>query len=403
MTPAEIRERLESLRAAGAELGKRPAEEILDVLAGLLDAWCAPTSSLRSGLARALPAATGFSPEVCREGLDLALGAWSGERLRELVDRELGDAAAHAVGAETTAVLLAGALPPPSFGALIAPLLLRSPVLVRTAAHDPVTAAHLARSIAAADPALGRCIEIVRFPHDDAACLDAFLEAALSVATGSDETVRSVAARVRAPRRCVQHGHGVSLIALGIETQPDVCARIAYDVAIWDQLGCLSPVGVWVLGGRARAGDVAARLAEELDRIESRLPRGNIPTAAAAASAQQRAHAEMRAAAGRPVRVHAGASYTVVAEDDATLRSAPLHRFVRVHPVADEDELVEALRPLAPWLAGMAVEPASPAMRRTAQRLGPTRICRVGELQAPEFAWPRDRQPILRSLLPDGR
>ncbi len=99
-----------------------------------------------------------------------ALAGWTGDALRSLLDRELGgiealegSALRNASGFEVTSVLLAGSLPSPTLLGLLAPLLLRSPVLAKTSAHDPVTAGLVADSVAAADPELGACIEIVSF------------------------------------------------------------------------------------------------------------------------------------------------------------------------------------------------------------------------------------------------
>src|SRR5690606_17223353 len=81
---------------------------------------------------------------------------------------------------------------------------------------------------------------------------------------------------------------------------------VALDVALWDQLGCLSPIAAYVLGERRAAERFAEALAAALAALERRMPRGRVEPAAAAAIARERAEAEMRAAAGEPVVVHAG-------------------------------------------------------------------------------------------------
>jgi hypothetical protein len=191
----------------------------------------------------------------------------------------------------------------------------------------------------------------------------ALLEADCVVAAGSDATVRAVAALVAPPRRLVGYGHRLSVAAVGEvathgDALEDAAQRAACDVALWDQLGCLSPLSLFVVGGGADAADrVGDALARALAEAEQRWPRGEIGPAAAAAVVQERAEAEMRAAAGRAVAVHAGpgTSWTVVREDDARLRPAPLHRFVRVQPVAAPGELLDALEPLAGHLAAVGL------------------------------------------------
>ncbi len=242
----------------------------------------------------------------------------------------------------------------------------------------------------------------------------AFLEADCVAATGSDETIASIAARVRPPRRFVGHGHRVSVAVLGPailggRNLEGVAAALALDVALWDQLGCLSPVAAYVVGGvSARrgatgAGTVAEAVAAALAEIETRLPRGRVQREDAAAIAQARSEAEMRAAAGRAVTLLRDASdaFTVVCEADARARSAPLHRFLRVHPVGGVEDLLDALRPLGPHLAGVALDGFGDVTSDVASALaalGASRICAPGRLQAPPLAWHHDGQPVLLPL-----
>ena len=62
--------------------------------------------------------------------------------------------------------------------------------------------------------------------------------------------------------------------------------------------------------------------------------------------------------AGNRVALHSGVgtAWTVVREDSAEIRPAPLHRFVRVHPVADLTALIGALSPLSPHLAAVSID-----------------------------------------------
>ncbi len=419
---AEVRAALARLRGAGAALRARPASATLDALARLLDSWRDPESKARLSLDSALPEATGFTLEIVRAGLSHALdgtggsdgSGWSGAALRALVAQELGGLDAlegrgvpRVLGPDVTSVLLAGALPTPTLLSLLAPLVVRSPVLARTSSHDPVTARVVAASLAEADPLLGDCLEVVQFPAGDGAAMDAFLAADCVVATGSDETVARVAERVRPPRRLVAHGHRMSVAAVGPEAlrgpaRAAACDRLAFDVALWDQLGCLSPVSVWAVTTESGLVDrLAEDLARALAETQMRLPRGRVPVEAAAACARERSEAEMRAAGGRRVAVYGGGpgeTWCVVREDDATIRPAPLHRFVRIHPVPDLDALEDALRPLGRHLAAVALEGFGPETGAAEVRLlalGASRTCPAGSMQSPPLDWRRDGMGVL--------
>lgn len=403
MNPEALSTKRTQLDAAGRALRARPVGETLDALCRALDAWSDPESNWRKRLAEELPPVTGFSPETVQEGVRIGLAHWDGAALRKLVERER---CTEATGFETTALFLAGSIPMPSLVQMLAPLVLGSPVLAKSAARDPVTPSLFAASIAEADALLGECVAAVQFSGEDAACVAELLDCTCIVATGSDETVAAVRARVPDGARLVEHGHRLSLAALGPDAGrrdalDGVASRLAVDIALWDQLGCLSPIAVYVVGERA-ASDVAEALAEKLAGLEGRMPRGTIEPAGATAFAQERAEAEMRAASGK-VQLYAGDAdaWAVVLEPTAGLRPAPLHRFVRVLPVVDAAGVTRAAAPYAPHLAGVAMEgfgTESEAVSSAFRALGASRICRPGALQAPPLGWNRGGHGVLRSL-----
>ena len=99
-------------------------------------------------------------------------------------------------------------------------------------------------------------------------------------------------------------------------------------------------------------------LADALANKQALCPRGLIAKDVAADIARERSEAEMRSALGRPTRLLAssGTEWTIVVEDDCRLRPAPLHRFIRVMPARGFGDLLEALSPIAPVLAGVALD-----------------------------------------------
>jgi hypothetical protein len=410
---ADLRERLASLREAGRTLRERPARKTLDALAQLLDAWRDPASAWRRALEAELPAATGFSPEVVREGLARGLAGWSGDALRALVLAELGGEAAlegagriAVCGFDATSVILAGSIPMPTLLALVAPLALRSPVLAKAAARDLVTPRLVLRSLEAVDAELARALAVVTLPGHDPELVAALLEAECVALVGSDASVEALRARARGARRIVARGHRLSLAALGLRASRgralrEAAAGLAQDIALWDQLGCLSPVSVHVVGPDREAPDrVAEAMAEAMAAAETRWPRGRVDPATAAAIADARDTAELRGAGGRRVAVLAssGTAWTVVREDGAELRPSPLHRFVRVHPAESGERLRAALAPVSRHLAAVAVAgfgPETAGVARALAALGASRVCAPGTCQSPPLAWHHDGEGVL--------
>lgn len=246
-------------------------------------------------------------------------------------------------------------------------------------------------------------------PAHDPACTRALLQAECVVAMGSDETLAGLSASLPDGHRWVAHGHRLSIAVLGEEATAtpeieSVAEGLARDTALWDQLGCLSPIAVYVVGGGARACQrMANALAAALAVAETRWPLGRIPVEAAAQRAHEIEVARMRAAAGPEVSLYEGSNgrWAVACEGDAQSRAAPLHRFLRVHPVEDLAALKVSLRPLAPHLAGVALAgfgKQQEVAEHVLSGLGASRLCIPGQLQAPPLGWRRDGRPVLLPL-----
>jgi hypothetical protein len=405
---AALQHTLMRLRAAGGSLRRQPRGERVATLGRVLERFRDPHSEERRALEAGLPEAAGFAPATLCAGLDLALRGWTSRALFALVEDELErpGKARVASGFPATAVLLGGALPTPTLLALVGPLVLGSPVLARVSSHDPLTAQVFARALAAEDPALGAALEVVSFPSDDADAMAALLSAECVVAYGSDATMQAVTARTTPTQRLVRHGHRLSVAVLGEDAQAGAALEraadaLALDVALWDQQGCLSPVALYLLGAEQVPGALLDLLADAFERAAARLPRGRLDARAAAALAHARDTAELRAAADPAVALRAGSAFTLVAEPDARFRGSPLQRFLRIHPVAGPEPLLEALAPLAPHLAAVGIAGLGPLAGRLGPELaahGASRICPLGAMQAPPLGWSHDGQGVLLPL-----
>jgi len=407
-SPGEVRAALERLRRGSRALRRQPLHARVQALGRVLERFRARDSVERRQLERELPEATGFTAATVREGLALALAEFSAAALETLVERELGTLgkARLATGFDATAVMLGGGVPTPTLLALATPLLLGSPVLARSSSHDPVTARVFASALAAEAPALAQSLELVAFPSDDNAALHELLAAPCVVAFGSDRTMAALGARLSPTQRFVRHGHRLSVAVLGRAAQSgpaigEAAAALARDVALWDQQGCLSPVALYVLGVERVPDTLLAALATAFEEAARRWPRGRVSVQASASSAAERDTAELRAAAGKGVRVHAGRDFTLVAEPNAEFRGSPLYRFLRIHPVASAELLIEALEPLGPHLAAVGVKGLAgelDALVPELAALGAARVCSLGTLQGPPLAWCHDQPGVLLPL-----
>lgn len=407
------------LEVAAGILHGLPQAAVRDRLASAFDLLSDPHSLWRQELLETFPDPAGYSRPMVEAGLDHGLKTWTGHAFLAAIEGEWPlekppPAEAGLLG--QTSVLLAGSIPMPSLLACGLPLVQGSPTLVKTARGDPITAPLFRRCLAEIDPHLARCLEVVSFPSSDEASLKIFLEADCVVANGTDETIESIAERLKASQTLVAYGHKFSVavvLSRGLRARTDletVANALALDVALWDQLGCLSPVCVYILGddSASQVSSLARAMSQAMAALENRLPRGPVPKTASAAIRQARDEASLRAASDPKIMLYTSedSAWTVVGEANTQWRPTPLHRFLRIHPARNLAELKSTLAPLARHLScvgvgGRSADPeAALDLGSEMTRLGASRFCELGQMQAPPIDWPRDGRPLLVSLAP---
>jgi hypothetical protein len=139
-------------------------------------------------------------------------------------------------------------------------------------------------------------------------------------------------------------------------------------------------------------------------KAEKPWPRGSIKPAVASSIVRERTEAELRQAAGRSVAVYGSDStaWTVILEDGPEPRLVPLNRFIRIIPVANHSQLLDAVRPMGPHLAAVAIDgfgAATQNLARALADLGASRICQPGTLQRPPLDWRHGGRGVLTPLV----
>jgi hypothetical protein len=301
--------------------------------------------------------------------------------------------------------VLGGTIPMPTLLQVLAPLALGSPVLVRAGAHDPVTVRAVSSELARLDPQLGACLEVASFARGDAEALGALCEAECVVASGSDGAVAAIRACTEPWQRFVGYGHRFSVAVLGRAGDLAAsCAALARDVALWDQLGCLSPVAVAAIGWRwEQRGELLNQLEVAFANQALAHPIGVMGAEDAAKRANEIATSEMRAAAGdAELRRGPGGAWALLADRDLVFRGSPLYRVLRVSFAPDPEAAEAWLAPVARHLAGVGLASIDATARgELTQRLvslGASRVCALGEMQAPPISWSHDGQGVLLPL-----
>lgn len=371
---------VEAARLAGARAARRPRREIATALAAAARRWRVDTA-----LRGALPAQASLSAPVVAAGLDVAAGTLDADAMVDLVERELG--AERPARPWLVAHVLASNVPALGLPAIALTCLAGAAAVVKSGRADRLSAPAFRRALEAEDAELAATVVTTYWPGSDPVTEQAVLAPAdVLVATGQDETVASLARRFAG--RVVAHGERASIVVVGRDALEDTDAladRVARDVALHDQRGCLSPVAVYIEGD---AGAFAERLVAALAALEDTWPPGPLATAERAAHRTAVAAAEWSGAT-----VLGGAGGTVLLHPDPRPRPCPGRRTVWVHPLT---ALPKVLAPGRIECVGVA---RATVDLEALRRLGVSRVCAPGRMQRPPLSWPRGQHAPLRALL----
>jgi hypothetical protein len=460
LSPAMVTEACQTLKRNRARyLAQRSTDSLVRVLCDVAEAWLKPDYTFRrlaleqtwnaglrhgaNGITRnAVPEAgapgPGFSRATLQKGLDNFFHQFTPENFHALLAQELGDArrldrfvacggdapvagvsgfgsnrAALAVGPELLVHIAAGNLPNPALMSMVLGLLTRSAQFVKCAHGAEFLPRLFAHSIYDADTKLGACLEIAEWRGGNADLETAlFAEADCVTATGSDETLAAIRARLPVKTRFLGYGHRVSFgfvagaVLHGSHTR-QIISRAADDVVAWNQLGCLSPHVVYVqTGGEVSPEKFAEQLADELERREQTEPRGELPAEHAAAIASRRGIYEVRAAHSPETTQHwcsrNSTAWTVVYEADARFQLSCLNRFIYVKGVRDLTEALQSAETVRGQVSTVGLGVPEHKLEELATQLarwGATRVCPLGRMQNPPLTWRHDGRPPLGDLV----
>jgi hypothetical protein len=372
------------------------AERMADTLARAFAFWRNRNYTRRREAVAAIAHSADFSVASLDNSIDALLRPFTADALKSFAT--LVSVSGRADRPNTIGFIAAGNVAGAGIHEIAIALIAGAHVIVKTASAEPIFFAQFARTLAEIDPDAAARIEVL---HWSRARID--LTAALIakcdrvVVYGDDLTIESL----HRPN-VIGFGSRVSaaVVAGGaiIPSRIDALAEaLARDVALFEQLGCLSPHEVFVVSsaeGAARA--LAVRMSAALESLGKSMPPARIPLSDAAQVRAVRERARWRAIAGEPVELFEGRAleWTLVFEPHGapndSFKISPGFRTVYVTGLRNLAEFRDCIENVAGRIEAMAVagnESEAAEIRATLATLGIPYVCAPGEMQSPPLDW----------------
>jgi len=377
-----------AVRAHRAESAGPGAERMADALARGFTLWRDRNFARRRDAIAAIAQSAGYSVAMLDNSIDALLKPFTSDALRSLAARV--SAGGRIDRPKSIGFIAAGNVAGAGIHEIAIALIAGARVQIKTASAEPVFFAEFARTLAEIDREAGARVEVVHWSRartDLTAALIANCERV--VAYGDDATL----AALQRPN-VIGFGSRVS----GALVAPDgldpsriggIVESLARDIALFEQLGCLSLHHVLVVSRDARAArELAIRMSQALERVGESMPPARIPIRDTAEIRGVRERARWRGIAGAPVELleGRGLEWTVVFERQAdTFKISPGFRTVHISGVRDLAEFRACLGNVSGRIEAMAV--IGDDCEIEARAMGIPYVCAPGEMQSPPLDW----------------
>jgi len=384
-------------RVRGAESINPGADRMAEALARAFELWRDRDYARRREAIAAIARAAGYSVAMLESSIDALLKPFTIEALKSLAARIASSGGVDRP--RTVGFIAAGNVAGAGMHEIAIALVAGAGVVVKTASAEPIFFAEFARTLAEIDRAAAARIEVFHWSRARADLTAALIaNCQRVVAYGDDLTIESLHNR----RNVIGFGSRVSaaVVAPGVTDSPridTVAERLARDVVLFEQLGCLSLHQVFVVSHTgAAARDLAIRMSAALERMGKSMPPAKIPSRDAVEIRAVRERARWRRIAGEPVELFEGdrLEWTVVFEPsparDDSFNVSPGFRTVYVTGVRDLGEFRDCIAAVAGRIEAMAVagdESEAAEIGATVESIGIPYVCAPGEMQSPPLDW----------------
>jgi Acyl-CoA reductase (LuxC) len=386
LSTSDFESAIERLREAlGQFPGSGPTAE---ALAATFERWRDRSFTTRAAAIAQIAARSGMSRELLDESIDALVMPFGRDTLGAL-------ARSVVTRAMVGGFVMPANVPGAGLHELVCALVAGAVAMVKTSSREPVFFDAFVRTLRELAPEIGARARVVGFGRERTDLADLLrTRSDFVVALGDDPATAAFSRAARHfafPSRV--SGALVAREVLSARPPGQIAAALARDVALFEQLGCLSPHHVFVeemIRGAARA--FAGDLAHALFELARRLAPTRLPFQSAASIRRVREAARWRGLGGGSVELMEGAAmgWTVIFDPDARFSLSPGYRTVYVTAVRDPADLKSRLAPVSGRLEAFALAVSDRERARWTKvlaALGVSYVCAPGMMQSPPLAW----------------
>lgn len=408
-------------------LASLPIGKIIDVLDEASRRWLEREYPFRQLVLKTIPAITHFSREVVEASIDVEMESSLKEDIWRALCSEIKNPLylddfqyspelagySRAFGPKLILSIFSENIPALPHLLFMRAILLKAACLGKVAAGEPTFAPLYLKTIEEIDPEMAKSMAVLYWRGGEEEIEEvAFHQADAVIMFGGVEACDSIRNKVPRGVKLLLHSHklGFGMIGrkrLSHQGLEELAASVAYDCSMFDQQACLAPHIYYLeAGGEVSPKEFCRSLAQAMEGLNLKMPRGKISPGEASAIHQLRAKYEFRELNGEEVLLFAsphGTDWTIVYErDPGTFSPSPLNRFIRIYGVEDIFRILPSLKSIAPYLQNAAVaigdERETEFIRRLGE-LGLARITSPGKMPVPSMMWHHDGVSPLSSLL----
>ncbi len=408
LSSAQLIEISNRLIAAQEKFAK---ESIYDIVAWIDQAvtrWRDPSDPIRQEAEAVLPQVCGLSKEMVQVVLDDLFKNLTGSVLLQLLESELvepnlldrfcpkkkSNVMTRAYGAPLITHILPGNVLGVSVVSLVCGLLVKSANLLRVSREELLLTTLFAQTLQAVWPEMAQTVVVLTWDKAELELTKAAFEKAnLVIAYGNNETISAISPLVPQGRLRVFHGHKLSFGVIARESICDALAqKVAIDISLYDQRGCLSPHLYYVeSGGETSVLDFATQVAEALDAFAKKWPKGKVSPDEA--SKVQQLRGAVVSKGGKCFSSLKGVDWTVLYDPDPEFIASPLSRTIWIKPLQDFSTVMPLLEPIGDLIQAIGIdipEDRALTLLESISKIGGCRICPIGEMQSPPLNWHHD-------------